>query len=111
MDDLIKLANLLHTLSCIKPHVDDMQLLLQPRDANSCYFYVEETLADNAQKPDHDLWKGEAEKLCKELSTSPTEVIRLLTSLLDLRRRLDDILMRYPNAANFARLVLLDASR
>lgn len=108
MSEYTKLAGFLHTLSCGKPHLDDMQLMLKARDPTHCYFYLEESLADSERQPDHAIWEGEAKKLCEELSTSPTEAIRLLNVLLDLRRRLDDILVCYPNAEEFAHLVLHD---
>ena len=111
MSEYTKLAGFLHTLSCTKPHVDDMKLMLQPRDPTQCYFYLEESLADSERQPDHSVWEEEAKSLCEELSTSPVEVIRLLNVLLDLRRRLDDILTRYPNAEEFAHLVLHDVRR
>lgn len=111
MSEYTKLAGFLHTLSCGKPHLDDMQLLLRSRDPTQCYFYLEESLADSEHQPDHAIWEGEAEKLCKELSTSPNEAIRVLNTLLDLRRRLDDTLAKWPNSADFARLVLFDERR
>lgn len=111
MSEYTKLSNFLHTLSCNRPHVEDMQLMLKERDPTYCYFYVEEPLANSEEQPDHSLWEGEAKKLCEELSTSPTDAIRVLNALLDLRRRLDDILSRWPNAEEFAHLVLHDVRR
>lgn len=111
MSEYTKLANFLHTLSCDRPHVGDMHFMLKERDPNYCYFYLEEPLADSEKLPDHSLWEGEAKRLCEELSTSPTEVIRMLNILLELRRRLDDVLSKWPNAANFARLVLFGERR
>lgn len=109
MSEFTKLANFLHTLSCGRPHAGDMQLMLKERDPTICYFYLEESLADSELQPDHAIWEEEAAKLCQELATSPVEAIRLLNLLLDLRRRLDAVLVRYPNAEEFAHLVLHDA--
>lgn len=111
MSEYSKLAAFLHTLSCERPHVEDMQLMLKPRDPTKCYFYLEESMADSETLPDHSIWEGEAKKLCEELSTSSNEAIRLLITLLDLRRRLDEVLDRYPSAAEFAHLVLHGARR
>lgn len=110
MSEFSKLAGFLHTLSCDKPHEDDMSLLLEVRDPTVCYYYLEESISPNEERLDHDLWEGAARELCQELSAAPSEVIRLLTTLLDLRRRLDESLTRHPNAAKLARLVLFDVS-
>lgn len=113
MGEFTKLAGLLHTLSCEKLHVSDMTLMLKNRDPNNCYYYLEESLVDSNQQPDHLFWEKEAKSLCEKLSASPTDVIRLLNVFLDLRRRLDDILAKYPspNVREFSRLVLYDEYR
>lgn len=108
MSEYTKLAGFLHTLSCGKPHLDDMQLLLKERDPSYCYFYLEESLADSELQLDHALWEEEAKRLCEELSASPNETLRLISALLDIRRRLDDVLAKNPNARAFSHLVLYD---
>lgn len=111
MSEYSKLAGFLHTLSCTKTHVEDVQALLRTRDPNCCYYYVEDSLSGSDQEPDHQTWEREAEKLCSELSTSPQEALRILSQLLDIRRRLDEVITRSPNAAGFAHLVLFDVRR
>lgn len=108
MSDFTRLAGYLHTLSCTRPHADDMLLLMKPRDPTQCYYYLEEALSSEEEREDHQTWEREAEALCKELSTSPTEAIRLLNALLDLRRRLDDVLAKWPTGAKIAHLLLFD---
>lgn len=105
---LEQLAAVLHTLSCVKEHPERMEALLTPREPRCCYFYLEESLADPESRLDHAAWEREAENLCSRLNLSPTETIRLTSSLLDLRAKLDLVLARFPNGAKFARLVLFD---
>lgn len=105
---LERLAAVLHTLSCVKEHPDQMESLLAPRDARCCYFYLEESLAEPSERLDHVVWEREAENLCSRLNLSPTETIRLVSSLLDLRAKLDQVLVRFPTGVKLARLVLLD---
>lgn len=111
MSEYSKLAGFLHTLSCTKSHAEDIQLMLRSRDPASCYYYLEDSLSGAEHEPDHQTWKREAEKLCSELSTSPQEALRILSKLLDIRRRLDEVIASNPNAAGFAHLVLFDARR
>lgn len=108
MRSLIALAGILHTLSCQKNHPDDMRALLASRDPTKCYFYLEASMADGDQEPDHQYWKGEAEKLCSQLRLSPDEVLRLLPQLLEIKKRLAQLLDRYPSAQGFCHLVLFD---
>lgn len=105
---LERLAAVLHTLSCVKEHPERMEALLTSRDQRCCYFYLEESLADSEQRLDHAAWEREAENLCSRLNLSPTETIRLTSLLLDLRSKLDQVLVRFPSGAKFARLVLFD---
>lgn len=111
MSEYSKLAGFLHTLSCTKPHAENVQDLLKPRDPTYCYFYVEDSLAGAENEPDHQTWEKKAESLCQELSASPQETLRILSKLLDVRRRLDEIILANPNAAGFAHLVLFDVRR
>lgn len=104
MDVLGQLAMVLHTLECDKEHPDDITLLLKERQEEVCYFYLEETLAEAMKEPDHLLWRKEAESLCSKLSLSPEEIIRLLPQLLEIRRKIDDLIMRYPNAQELVSL-------
>ena len=105
---LEQLAAILHTLACVKEHPERMEALLAPREPRCCYYYLEESLADSEQRPDHAKWEREAENLCSRLNLSPTETIRLTSNLLDLRAKLDQVLQRFPTGVKFARLVLFD---
>lgn len=109
MSSITTLAGILHTLSCQKVHPDDMRALLAERDPDKCYFYLETSMADGEQEPDHQYWKSEAENLCSQLRLTPDEVLRILPQLLEMKRKLDLLLERYPSARDFCHLVLFDA--
>lgn len=103
-----KLAAILHTLSCQKDHAMEMELLLKERHPNVCYFYLEDSLSDPAECLDQQKWEVQASLLCKDLDLPPEDILRCLPQLLELRGKLDQLLDKYPTAAKFARLVLLD---
>jgi len=110
MTELEKLATFLHTISCDMPHAEELSELLGQRDRQKCYFYLEDTMEEGWNYPDHKGWLSLASKLCEEQKSTPVEVLRLLSQLLSLRRSLDILLDKYPNGANFARLVLFGPS-
>lgn len=105
---LERLSAVLHTLSCPKEHPEQMEALLSPRQPNCCYYYLEESLADEEDQLDHATWRKEAEALCLRLKLTPEETIRLMMNLLELRAKLDQLLIRFPSGGDFARLVLFD---
>lgn len=105
---LERLTAILHTLACSKEHPERMEALISERSPSFCYYYLEESLAEEAEKTDHHTWQKEAESLCQKLSLSPVETLRLMMNLLELRAKLDQLLSRFPTGAGFARLVLFD---
>lgn len=106
MTDLKRLAAVLHAIGCTKLHLDNMEELLKERDQTKCYYYLEESLEE--EQPDHVKWRENAEYLCERLNATPTEALRIITNLLDLRRRLDEQIERNPNVEELSRLILFD---
>lgn len=105
---LAQLTQVIHTLSCTKEHEEQMESLLKPRSPQMCYFYLEASLASPEDKLDTAIWQNKAEELCKLVGVTPAELLRLLSSLLDIRHKLDTLLTRHPNAEGFCHLVLFD---
>lgn len=90
-----KLGSIFHTLACEKDHAEDMQLLLRPRDPSVCYYYLEESLAEN--RIDHKKWEEEALSVCQKYSLSPPDLLRVISQLLKMRRDLDTLLEQTPS--------------
>lgn len=108
MSNYKKLADILHTISCQKPHSDNMLDLLSPRNSSVCYYYLEESLAEGEPQEDHTYWEAMAREACLKAKLSPEEYLRVIPQLLDLRRRLDTVVAKNANVREFARLVLFD---
>jgi hypothetical protein len=56
-----QLVDLLHIILCSKPHESDMMKILD-REEVSCYFYLENDIADGEEMADHKLWEENGEK-------------------------------------------------
>ena len=94
-DTLYKLSTILHTLCCRKPHVDKMEELFSGREEDKCYYFLEESLADD--RTDHEEWLNKTRGFCIEYNMQPEDAIRILPKILQIRRNLDDILEKNPN--------------
>lgn len=100
---LSKLANILHTLSCEKEHSFN-NLELANRKPGVCYYYVEEsTVCDQI---DHEWWEKEAEHLCTDYDLQPSEMLRIIPKLLEIRSELSHLLEKYPRITELAHLLL-----
>lgn len=108
MGEYTKLADIFHTLACTKPHSDNMLDLLKERSTKTCYYYLEESLAGEEDKPDHAYWEAVARELCSKAKLSPEEYLRVIPQLLDLRRRLEQVVNKNVNVRELARLILFD---
>ena len=56
-----ELIDLLHLLTCQKPHSHNPESILERQD-NICYYYIEMDMADGDEMPDHILWEDKSEK-------------------------------------------------
>lgn len=100
-----RLAGVLHTLSCTKPHAQRMEELLKERDPSICYFYLEETIFSE-ERPSHKEWEERAKQLCANYQMSPDEILRMLPTLLECRQKLVPFLQKAPTAVELCRLIL-----
>lgn len=99
------LAGILHTLSCTKPHSQDMQDLLQPRNPSVCYFYLEESLAEG-ERVDHKKWEEVASDMCQKYNSTPEEVLRFIPTLLECRQKIEPILSKNRSLEGLCHLIL-----
>lgn len=105
-----KLAEILHTLGCQKPHGERAEELFDPQEG-VCYWYCENMLPPEEQAF-HNHWRMKAEELCTMYSISSTNMLRFLFEYLELRRKLEELKKRYPAKAveDLAPLLLFDSS-
>jgi len=55
------LTDLLHILACQQNHATDMMEIVD-RKSNTCYYYLENDVADGDFLQDHTLWRNNVEK-------------------------------------------------
>lgn len=88
-----KLAEILHTLGCKKPHAQNMIEVLD-RKPHICYWYLEASFQNNEQI-DRNIWKEYAQELCSKYSMQPQEFLRFIYQFLEIRQKLDGLRKRY----------------
>lgn len=86
------LVEMLHTLFCDQNHSARMEELLQERDDDKCYFYLEKNLVEKWELADHSYWSQQAEKLMTDLKTStPEEALRSVYRTLDVMEKINEL--------------------
>ena len=73
------LLDTLHTLLCDLPHENDMMKMLGERDSAKCYFYLEKSLTNMSELPDHLYWADQCSQLMELLQTDQPNIV--LTSI------------------------------
>lgn len=69
MDNLTLLIDTLHTLLCNKPHSGKVEDLMNNRQEDKCYYYVEKSVSTWQELPDHTHWTMQAKMMMRELKT------------------------------------------
>lgn len=86
------LRDTLHTLLCDLPHAGDMQELLTSRSENKCYYYLEASLINQTELPDHVHWRSQANQLMDLLEVkTPSEALTSVYRVLSLLERLNSL--------------------
>lgn len=93
-----KLAEILHTLGCTIPHAQKMEDLVNGRQTDTCYWYLEISLGYTHQI-DKNKWRKYAQELCERYSMSSQDFLRFIYQYLEIRRKLTDLQKRYPAKA------------
>lgn len=106
MDALKRLAELLHTLFCNSPHVEQMEEILKARVEGRCYYYLERSIVDEEEQIDTRKWMEEAQQLCKQLNASPEDAVKIVFELLEVYKQLNRLFARHPNARSLASALL-----
>lgn len=91
MEKMELLANTLHTLLCDLPHESDMQKFIENK-TSGCNYYLEETITEFWQLPNHKFWMEEAEQIKNDLKASNAqEALRSIYRVLDLVEKTNDL--------------------
>ena len=74
---LTMLRDTVHTLLCDLPHESDMTKMLpgSSRDQNKCYYYLERSLTNQLELPDHVYWTDQCRQLMELLNTDQPSVV------------------------------------
>lgn len=72
--DTKMLRDTLHTLLCDLPHENKMEKLLGERDPCKCYYYLESSMSNADEHPDHTYWEGQAQKIMLLVNTTDPSV-------------------------------------
>ena len=84
------LRDTLHTLLCDLPHENNMAALLQPRDDCKCYYYLERSMTNQLELPDHEYWTDQCYQLMEMLrSTDPSVVLTSVYRVLNVLEKLN----------------------
>lgn len=83
------LRDTLHTLLCDVPHENNMMNLLGERDPCKCYYYLEKSLSNQLDLPDHVYWTDQCKQLMDLLSTDqPSLVLTSVYRVLNVLEKL-----------------------
>ena len=69
------LRDTLHTLLCDLPHESDMLQMLGERNDCKCYYYLEKSLTNQLELPDHQYWTDQCHQLMTLLGTDQSSVV------------------------------------
>ena len=91
MKNLEILIETLHSLLCSLPHSDRMEEI-KNRKPGTCYYYIEKTLANKLELPDHAYWKEQAETIMETLQTnSASAALSEIYRILDLVEKVNQL--------------------
>lgn len=86
------LRDTLHTLLCDLPHESDMLKMLGPRNSCKCYYYLEKSLTNQLELPDHQYWTDQCQQLMELLSTDqPNLVLTSVYRVLNVLEKLNSL--------------------
>ena len=86
------LRDTVHTLLCDLPHESDMTKMLpgSSRDPNKCYYYLERSLTNQLELPDHVYWTDQCKRLMEMLHTDqPSLVLASVYRVLNVLEKLN----------------------
>ena len=87
-----ELADLLHLITCPKPHPTDVTSILS-RDEDLCYYYLEADIAEGQTMPDHILWRSKVERFKIEMAfTTDEQAIHFIREILKLSHHLYELI-------------------
>jgi hypothetical protein len=89
------LAGLLHTLLCVKNHELEPTAVLDGRREGTCYFYIEETLENTHEYPDHIFFEKLAYDYCSQMKMEPLDVIGKIKELTNHAAAINELLSQY----------------
>ena len=69
------LRDTIHTLLCDLHHEDDMTKIFSERDPCKCYYYLEKSLTNCLELPDHIYWSDQCFQLMQLLNTDQPRII------------------------------------
>ena len=89
----IILIELVHTLFCDKQHASKMESLIKEgRSEAYCYYYLEKSLAECWEMPDHQYWWDCAESIKNDLTASSADdAIRSIYRVLDMIEKINGL--------------------
>jgi len=69
------LRDTVHNLLCDLHHEDDMTKILSERDPCKCYYYLEKSLTNAKDLPDHIYWADQCSQLMELLNTNQPSIV------------------------------------
>lgn len=100
------LVNLVHLLSCDKPHAEDM-MEIRNRKPGHCYYYLEQTMEKTFELEDHLKYHEKCLLILSILETEdPGVALGVLKSLLDPIYELNNVLHKYKKLQPFLRKIV-----
>lgn len=86
------LRDTLHTLLCDLPHESDMLKMLSERNECKCYYYLEKSLTNQLELPDHQYWIDQCQQLMELLDTDqPNLVLTSVYRVLNVLEKLNSL--------------------
>lgn len=107
---LERIAAFLHALQCEKAHAIDMLEIVNGRNPELCYYFLEQNVAEEQCHIDTAVWKEKAEALCQSLGHNSEDSLRILTTLLTSKSELERLFRQYPSARGLAQEILFGVS-
>jgi hypothetical protein len=101
IQDLKKIATILHTIYCRRPHEPQMELYAT---TDQCKYYLEETIDRTWELNEHRAWLSQA--LCLISVSRPLDVSEILSDIVKIYQIVERLKQINPKLVNYISTIL-----
>lgn len=101
IQDLKKIANILHTIYCRRPHEPQMELY---ETTDQCKYYLEETIDRTWELDIHREWLAQAQ--CLISVSRPLDVTEILSDIVKIHQISEKLKQVNPKLVNYILTIL-----